>query len=269
MKKFMTLAAAFIMAAMTFTSCQKDDMSKAPVLPSAETVRIKMPQVTPSTKASDETDPGYNYNACLEKILNNWNKIYDTIINIPVCGIDLAGEVKPIHNGNEWIWKVVVSEGLATYEVNVIGTVVKNDYVDWKVTVSSNLILAGITHYTWLTGRSNLDGTEGSWKVNAGPGFDFVLVNVDWEAKDGDVQYVKVSYELNALFKDIVKGFNGSYIVYTNSASSEEFTDTIQAHYYLLGIGFADAAIEWNDETGLFRIKSDADFHDLDWHCQK
>lgn len=264
MKKIMTIAAAVIMAAMTFTSCQKDEAT-APVLPSVETIRIKMPSMT-ATKA--DVDPAYNYNAYLEKMLENWNKIYESIINAPVKGFELAANVTPVKNGKTWTWSVIVTEGLKTYEVSVEGTVIREQYVDWEVHVSSNLWKIGNSHdYVWITGRSDLDGSEGSWQIKAGPAFDMVLVNVDWTAKDHSVQSVRVSYELDQIFHGILAAFNGSYIEYSDTATSEDYTDTIVAHYNQKGLGYIDTIVEWNDQTCAFRIKSEADFGDLEWHC--
>lgn len=266
MKKFLILAASALLAAMTFTSCEKEDNGNAPVLPSVETIKIKMPEKA-VTKA--DVDPAFNYNAYIEQMLENWNKIYETIINIPVHGFELASNVTPVKDGKTWTWSVIVTEGLSSYEVSINGTVIRKDHVDWEIKVSGASFWNkwNKTDYAWITGTSALDGSEGSWRVMAGPSTDVVLVSIDWLAKDCQVQSVKVSYELDQLFGGILATFNGSYVEYSNAASSDEYTDTIVAHYNQKGLGFIDAIVEWNDQTGEFRIKSEADFGDLEWHC--
>lgn len=268
MKKFLTIAASLMIAALSFSSCEKDDFSKAPALPSVETLKIKMPQ-TVATKASepvDETDPAYTYNKCIENALAQWNKIYETIINTPLKGFEMASQITPVQDGKQWTWSLLVGEGLATYEVDIVGTVARK-HVDWEIHVSSNLWSGKTNNYAWITGTSALDGSEGSWNIMAGPSYNVVLVTVDWTAKNHDVQSVKSTYRLDKLFGGILAAFNGSYIEYSSGASDSAYTDTLTVHYYQEGLGFIDVFIEWNDLDGQCRIKSEAELGDKEWHC--
>lgn len=266
MKRVIILAVSAIIAAIAFSSCEKENSSVAPVLPSAETIKINMPEAV-KTKAG--LDEGFTCNKAVEDILSNWCKIYENIANIPVHGFELAGNVTPVQNGHTWTWSVVVKEGLASYSVEINGTVVRNDHVKWEVRVSGASFWNkySMNDYAWITGTSLLDGSEGSWQIMAGPTCNKVLVNIDWLAKDNNVQSVRLSYRLDKLFGGILAAFNGSYVEYSNTASSEEYTDSIVAHYNQDGLGFIDAIIEWNDESGLVRVKCEADFGDAEWHC--
>lgn len=250
MKNFLKTALVAGILCLAMSSCQKDDSGRAPRIPSVETVRIDLSSL-PVTKAgpSSETLAG------LVDVLDNiWGHIYQQLINIPVGGLEIVADAQPVRDGNVWTWKVSDYNCLGQkYEVALVGKE-RGNKVEWELSVSRNG-LGGFQNYTWITGWSKKDGSEGQWMVSVGPGDTDVLVTSDWKAENGTVMDCRLTYNLGHAIGHIGSFFNGSYIEYINGASDNAYTNTLVARYFQIGHIEAGATVEWNYRTGACRFR--------------
>lgn len=232
------------------SSCQKDDVASAPRIPSIETLRIDFSAI-PSTKA------GYHdkeYAELVDVLENVWNHIYDHVVDVPLRGLEIVADARPVRDGHLWTWKVSDNDFLGrTYEVTLTGRE-HGSKVDWALSVSRNGF-GGFQNYTWITGWSKKDGSEGQWSVSVGPDDLDLLVTSDWKVKDGSVSSCRLTYNLSHALGTIGAFFNGSYIEYFKGASDNAYTDTLQMCYYQLGHIAVDATVEWNSRTRACRFK--------------
>lgn len=262
MKKFYIIAASAICALVLLCGCEKEKETTVPTPPSLETLKLPLPAEA-TTKANGEVSEAFKF--VVNGVLYNWSLIYNSLIDIPVHGFELVINTTPEQIGNnKWKWESSFKDGLKTYAVDLFGTVV-GDMVNWELQVSSDGIL-GFQNYTWITGTSALDGSHGNWMVNVSPTDTQVLVNLDWLCSEGQVQTVKLTYELNRLYAGILANFNGSSITYSRLATDPAYTNSLVSHYNHQGLGFWDVIIEWNDAAGTGRVCSQNNWGNTEWH---
>lgn len=249
MKRLFSVIASACAICFAVASCQKDDSANAPKVPSVETIRIDL-STLPVTK-SDNSEAL----ASLVSSLNEfWGYIYDQIINIPVKGLEIVAGVQPVQDGNSYTWKVSDTNIAGqTYDVTLTGVVI-SDKVNWELSVSRDGT-GGFQNYTWITGWSMKDGSQGEWYVTVGPGDLDLLVTSSWTAADGEVQSCKLTYNLNHALGTLGSFFSGSYIEYIKGASDNAYTSTLNIHYSLIANITGDIIVEWNTRTKACRFK--------------
>lgn len=272
MKRIITTIALIAAVCASFVSCQKEDNGIAPVPPSVESLQIafdKVPLKSAMVK-SDDIDPGFtrDISSLTDVIYRLWSHVYNEIANIPVHAFEAVVDVEPVNDGEgHWIWSSGFTAGSNKYTTDLIGTV-KNKIVNWELRVSLDSFL-GYRDYTWITGWSNLDGTEGSWDIRVSPIDTDVVVRSDWQAAGGQVQRVRLSYALDHNCGIIGAFFNGSYAEFSRSASDPTYDTSLTLRYNqsLLKMN-VDASVEWNSSTGACRLLCKDIFSDTDWHVR-
>lgn len=271
MKKHIILS-LMAAACCIFGSCEKENAC-APVPPPAQTLSIDfkaLPFAT-ATKSGNDVDPGYNHSLTpiTDIIFGIWEHIYNSIVNIPVGSFDAALNVNPVDGGNgEWIWDSTYKNFGRTYGVKLIATDAGKK-TDWELKVSCDGLL-GYNDYAWITGWSSKDGSEGEWFIKAGPHDTDVMLTSSWQAKDGDVQSVRLTYDLDHRHGSISEFFNGSYVEYSHEVTDKAYDSSLEMHYGQNVMGLdVNAMIEWNSKTGECRINSRKVFDDAEWHKWK
>lgn len=261
--KFFRTIIAILSLGFILTGCVKDSAPLTP--PSPETLKLDLSALSSATKAPED-DNFFTYAST--NVLCNWHKIINEIACIPFHAFELVIESTPVDQKHgTWMWSASYKDGLATYDVQLLGTD-NGDIIDWELKVSKhNLLLEEYHEFTWLTGWSSKDGKKGQWSVNVSPYLATVLVSSNWEYVDNEVLKVRLTYELDILHCGIESLFHESYIEFVGMATDEAYTAAAKVHFYQPGDGFIDVDIEWNAETGEGRIKCSTKWNDHKWHC--
>lgn len=257
MKKTLFVILAASLLCLAANSCRKDDAGSAPKVPSVETLKIDLSSI-PATKAGQHSEA---ITGIVEVLDNVWGYIYEQIINVPLKGLEIVADAHPVRDGHVWTWKVSDCNYMGqVYEVLLTGREHGNK-VDWELSVSRDGF-GGYQNYTWITGWSRKDGSEGQWSVSVGPNDMDLLVTSDWQVKDGSVCDCKLTYNLEHALGTFGAFFNGSYIEYIKGASDNAYTDTLIVNYFQIGNIEVDATIEWNSRTHACRFRMG---HSGDW----
>lgn len=267
---FKVIVVAFA-AVIMLSGCNKEDFStSAPKLPPIESVKIDLSTFagTPATKGNTSWNEYYQY--VVESVLNNWNTLYEQIINIPLQGFEAFVNIQPVYQGDGvWMWQADFKDGFTTYTVSLLGAE-KRDCVEWELAVSSEGLFT-LKNFVWLTGTSTKDGREGEWKVAVGP-TDLisptdVIVTSNWQCDaNRKVTKVELTYELSHLCCGINPFFHNSKITWMASASDSDYDYSISAYYNHMGMAWWSADVEWNATNGAGRVKCANKWNDGAWY---
>lgn len=267
MKKLAVIAMS-VFCAILLCGCQKEEYSKtAPALPPVESIKIDLSSFNTPTKA-DCRNEYFAY--VVDHILNNWQNIFEQLINIPIEGFEQFVKITPVQKSNgTWLWQCEVKDGFTTYTVSLVGRE-KRDAVEWELSVSSEGLIT-VKNFVWLTGESSKDGREGEWRVVSGPTDIIsptdVAVESHWECDVNRViTKVELTYKLDHCFVCLNPFQNDSRITYMRSATSEEYDHSVQTYYNQLGLGWWSADVEWNAENGAGRVMCSSKWNDGAWH---
>lgn len=271
MKKSNIAIVSFLAGACIFASCQKNDAeASAPVLPPVESIMPDLSSFNPVTKAdADSRNEYFAYVA--DYVINNWQKVFEQVINIPVQGFQAFVDIHPVYQGNGmWLWQCDVRDGFTTYTVSLVGKVKRNSMVEWELAVSSKGLIT-LKNFVWLTGESTKDGLKGNWKVSVGP-TDLisptdVIVTSEWECNSAkEVQKVDLTYALGHMCCGINPFFHNSTISYMAYATDDAYDHSVSAYYNHMGLGWWKADAEWNASNGSGQVRCSSKWGDSDWH---
>lgn len=269
MKKSFIAIISVLAGAFMFTSCQKDDAEPvAPVLPPVESIMPDLSSFSPVTKAGSRNEY-FAYVA--DYVINNWQTVFEQIINIPIQGFQAFVNIHPVYQGDGmWMWQCEVKDGFTTYTVSLVGKEKEDNMVEWSLAVSSEGLFT-LKNFVWLTGESTRDGLKGNWKVAVGP-TDFisptdVVVTSEWVCNDShEIQKVDLTYALAHMCCGINPFFHNSTISYMAYATCKAYDHSVSAYYNHMGLGWWKAEVEWNESNGSGQVKCSSKWGDGDWH---
>jgi hypothetical protein len=183
-----------------------------------------------------------------------WNTLITLGFAIPVAAFLEAFAHEPVRQPDgAWLWDY-------NFTVDVIHLAelygkVDGDEVVWEMYISRE---DAYTEFLWFSGRSHLDGSEGTWTINQDPYNPIPMIGVLWhidsEGGTADIKYTNVVPDGPE---------NGGYIHYgvTSGTPYDAFYDIYNKgkdnHTY----------IEWNLDLENGRVKDPDHFDDSDWHC--
>lgn len=183
-----------------------------------------------------------------------WNTLITFGFAIPVAAFLEAFNHEPVRQPDgRWLWDY-------NFTVDVIHLAelygkVEDDEVVWEMYVSRE---GGYTDFLWYSGRSALDGSEGTWTLNQDPDNPIPMIGIAWhrdtQAGTADIQYTNIVPDGPE---------NGGYIKYGVTGG-----DPYDAFYDIYNKGKDNHTnIEWslNDKDG--RVKDPDHFGDGEWHC--
>lgn len=270
MKKSIIAIAAVLAGITLFSSCQKDNVEPtAPVLPPVESIMPDLTSFNPVTKA-DSRNEYFAYVA--DYVVNNWQTIFEQIINIPIQGFQAFVNIQPVYQEDGmWLWQCDVKDGFTTYTISLLGKEKKNSMVEWELAVSCEGIFTE-KNFVWLTGESTKDGLKGNWKVNVGPTDIIsptdVLVTSEWECDvNHKIKQVDLTYQLGHLCCGINPFFHNSKLSYMAYATDNAYDHSVSAFYNHMGLGWWKADVEWNATDGSGRVMCSSKWNDGDWHA--
>lgn len=258
MKRFFVLALTMVFAAFLLISCKKDK-GNPPTLPDAASMSIDFTNFQSVGKSAiTETPKGVNqvnwqYSALMASY---WKAVITGTLAIPVAAFKIAVDQTPAYVSDKtWQWTFNVTVAQVSYSARLVGQIGSSE-VTWKMYVSKTGAGA-FTDFQWFTGTSALDGNSGQWVLYHSPANNNKVLQIDWTASSGEVNYVKYSYVLTG------DSFNGSYIEYGTETGTYDSYYTV--HFYYMADWY-DANVEWNSSSRIGHVKSSMFFGDTAWH---
>jgi len=239
-----------LFALIFFNSCKKDtveDFGK-PSLPPQSSFAMDtsaFPKLTKKTYGN----VAYAYGNVLV-----WNVAIFVGLAVPVASLNEAikHECTKVET-NKWVWAFsVVAPDKATYTCQLYATVTKTE-VNWEMKISK---ASGFQNFTWYTGVSKIDGTQGTWTLFDNPLSNKQIIGIEWHHNadnTADIKYTNI----------VPSGSeNGGYIQYGTTKN------TLNAFYSIFTKGKNNLTqIEWNITTHEGHVKDAIKFGDSKWHC--
>jgi len=180
-----------------------------------------------------------------------WNTIITVGLAIPVNSYVAILEQEPqFLSGATWKWE---QKFLNIYTAQLFGTV-ENSKVVWEMKISKE---GAFQDFTWYTGYSKLDGSEGEWILYESPQKPTEMLSIGWT-------YNKADSTGTLTYTNIVPGGaeNGGYISYGRT------NDNLNAYYDIYNKGKNELTeIEWSINLKNGRVKAPFYFLNSEWHC--
>ena len=265
-KRLLALVTIAAIVAATFPGCGSDDGGTgieytAPDLPPMSTFLMdfsdfgggRYADLVADAQGWDESVTRHNWSWATSNVLV-WNGLIIFGLAIPVAAFLEAFNHEPVRQPDgAWLWDY-------NFTVDVIHLAefygkIEGDEVVWEMHISRE---GAYTDFVWYSGRSALDGSEGTWTLNQDPDNPAPMIGIEWhmdvEAETADIKYTNIVPDGPE---------NGGYIFY--GVTGEEPYD---AFYDIYNIGQDNhTMIEWDltDEDG--RVSDPNRFGDTDWHC--
>lgn len=246
------LCVVFTMALLFFTSCEPvEDIPNAPQLPPTSSLVMDFNDNLFGTGKTEGTE-GDNLNFAAASI-GIWNTILTIQMAIPVAAFVHAFDYEADYADGTWTWAYDYNFGFVQHSARLEGRIVGDD-AHWSMFISKN---GEYTDFLWFTGISALDGTDGTWALNANPNAPTAFIAIDWANPGDGTQTIRYS---NAI---VGNPDNGSYIEYgVNSAAD------LDAHYHIYSSAQDNLLeIQWNRATLVGQLKAPWHFGDESWHC--
>ena len=239
--------------AIFLNSCTTEDtpIPNAPDIPPASSLVMNFDNdVFGSGKIHGTEGDNLNFAAVNVAI---WQTILTIQMAVPVAAFVHSFNQDWDYNDGKWQWEYDYNFGLvkhtARLEANIIG-----DNVHWAMFISKN---GHYSDFLWFTGVSALDGTMGSWALNADPDNPAAFLAIDWTNSGNGNHSIRYSNAIGGS-PDF-----GSYIEYIHTTDSD-----FNAHFTIYGAA-EDNLLEilWNEDTNAGQIKAPYHFGDESWHC--
>jgi hypothetical protein len=192
-KKTLGILMAFLLAAWMLPACSSDDNTSpvepsypvdAPQLPSMSTMvfdlqffDIEAPQVSQQSietgkpnggelQASDSANRANFINAFI-RILFVQLLMYDALEE-PIGAFALAiHSIPQQQEDGSWLWTYIFVDDGLEYSIFLYGTPDTGDeYVDWRMEVSTNDSSNPLDHFVWFDGRTYHDESNGYWQFH-------------------------------------------------------------------------------------------------------
>lgn len=266
MKKTVSFALIFILAACLFTSCKKKN-GNPPVLPPEESMKMEFSNFETTKKSATVVfapkgiDDTYWTYASL--VVGYWRSIIAGTIAVPIASFDLATTNTPVFvESKTWQWSYNVTVSPNTYKARLTGQIGSSNVL-WKMYISQEGT-GGFAEILWFEGTSKLDGTSGSWTFNHSATFVEPLLQIDWTKPGTSVTTVKYTYIRTLNNARAADPFKTSYIelgTLTGGTYDSKFKI-----YYFTGSAFSTVEVEWNKTTHIGRVKS-SDFNAGLWYA--
>lgn len=168
--------------------------------------------------------------------------------------------VEPQNIDGTWVWE----NAYKTYSIRLVATESGNKYY-WELQV------AGASKYrteyfTWITGWSKKNGSEGAWNILVGPDDTDVFITSEWEVRRDEMARVTLTCKVSHAIGTIGEFFNDSSITYLRGASDNAYDSTLDIVYCQIGLVPVEVTVEWNTKTGDCRVMSPLFYFDSKWH---
>jgi hypothetical protein len=265
MKRFFILALTIVFAAFLLTSCKKDK-GNPPTLPDVASMSIDFANFQSTAKSAVTDVPkgvnqvNWQYSALMASY---WKAVISGTLAVPVAAFKIAVDQTPTYvSDKKWQWSFNVTVGPVTYAARLTGQIGAST-VTWNMYISKTGT-GSFTDFLWFTGTSANDGTSGQWVLNYSPTFNEPVLQIDWTAASGDVNYVKYTYVRDLNDARATDTFKGSYVEYGTTTGTYDSYYTV--HFFYLADWY-DANVEWNSSTKIGHVKCLKFFGDSLWHC--
>ena len=259
-----------LLGVLIFFSCNKEDSSKAPVIPPFETMVIDFGEMTASSAKSETvegqteilTKTNWAYSAIS---VGFWNVMIGTTLAVPVASFHAASNKMPVQlDDHTWQWSYSVDGFTSQYTARLVGEIQTNR-IKWEMYVSKTGVNP-FDEFLWFEGTSNTDGKSGQWILYLSPEFQEEVIQIDWKKEGNDVGEVKYTYVRELNNDRMPDDYKGSYLIY--GLQDQVFDAFVSIHVYQSqSDNFTDSFIEWSHSDFSGRVKALAYFGDNDWHC--
>jgi hypothetical protein len=190
-KKTLGILMAMLLAAWMLPACSSEDNSNpmdtgypvdAPRLPSMSTMvfnlqffNIDTPQVSQQSIETGKPDGQELRTAASANRTNFINAfvralyvqllMYD-VLEEPIGAFALAiHSIPQDQDDGSWLWTYIFVEDGMEYSIFLYGTPdAGDDYVDWRLEVSTNHPSNSLDHFVWFDGRTYNDDSQGFWQ---------------------------------------------------------------------------------------------------------
>ncbi|MFC1799764.1 hypothetical protein ACFL2Z_02500 [Candidatus Eisenbacteria bacterium] len=266
-KKSLALIMTAIIVVCTFPGCGDDGGTNieytAPDIPPMSSFLMdfsdfaqgRLTAPLPGDMGLDASLPRQNWTWAASNVLV-WNTLITFGFAIPVAAFleSFNHEATRQPNGS-WLWDYNFTVGVI-HLAELYGKIEDDDVV-WEMYISREGE-GGYTDFLWFSGRSALDGSQGTWTLYQDPDSPTEMIGITWhrdaEAGTADIRYT-----------NIVPGGPeyGGYIHYGVTGG-----DPYDAFYDIYNKGKENHTnIEWNIDDKYGRVKDPAHFLDQDWYC--
>jgi hypothetical protein len=155
-----------------------------------------------------------------------------------------------------WVWNYGFN-WLVHYEAELHGWY-DGDYVNWEMHISQT---GGFQDVIWFSGRSHINGLEGSWVLNKDGNNPVTYIGINWS------RATLSSDEFAIRFTNMLAGDagNGNYI---QAGIEEDAVAGTDRFYNIYDVNTGKTTeIKWHHLNQNGRVKNETHFGDTNWHC--
>jgi len=251
-KKTLGILMAILLAAWMLPACSSDDNTNpmepgypadAPQLPAMSTMvfdlqifNIEAPQVSqqsvetgkPAGGELQRTDSANraNFINAFIRILYVQLLMYDALEE-PIGAFALAiHSIPQEQEDGSWLWTYIFVEDGLEYNIYLYGTADSGDeYVDWRLEVSTNDPFNTLDHFVWFDGRTYSDDSRGHWQFyDPSLPSPHTSARIDWEnpSKTESLLQIEVNGPDHPDFGDTLEFFESSFLATVNHYDAGE-----------------------------------------------